>query len=601
MRRTFLITLAAAAFALLGAGSAMAVVVPLGASGRAGVALVPGTSSDLAKAGITPVTANAPCTDPALPPDLGINHVFPGGTLPASATGLCWHTGGSVLHANETFAVTWDPLRRYWATTRGYVEQFLRNVADASSSLFTPYAVVSQYTDATGRAGHASLYGGGCIDYGDPGGATCRFANAVTSTVGQPYPTSGCQVKGALACLTDDQLQAELKTTIGEMGFVHRTQSGYTPLVVLLLPSGVDTCLKAGALCSAGSGAKAEFCSYHSQLTMPDGTRVPYVVQPWSAYTGCDEPDVPKLSDPPTTEEVATNAGMRLVSPLSAAQIASIVNPGLDAWFANNGSEINDNLGCGPEAKVDGASLAGGSYYLQREFNDAAAIESDPNAQACEILVSLWPTFVSPSPIDAGDVVAFDGSISVSTLVVPKAGYAWSFGDGTVATGPSVVHAFAKAGVYSVRLTLTDRGGNVAAATQQVTVTGSGGNSPPPPNTKTKLKARVALIPQSYKSMLRSGIALQVTSNEPADGFSTILISRSAAKHAHLRTGRSASVVVGRGTVSGIKNGTVRLHLRLSRAMTNKLGRLRHLKLTVRLSLTGSTGDKGTAVAAGSY
>ena len=457
MRRSFLVTLVVTALTLLCAGGAEAVVVPLGASGRAGVAMVPGTIGDLKTASISPVTSTGPCTDPALAPDLGVNHVLPSGHLRDGTTGLCFHTGGSVLHANETFAVTWDPRRFYWARTRDYVEQFLRNVADASSSLATPYAVVSQYTDATGRAGHASLYGGGCIDYGDPGGATCRFANAVTSTVGQPYPpvgqphpTSGCQVPGALACLTDDQLQAELTTMIGEMGFVHRTQTGYTPLVVLLLPSRVDACLKANALCSVGSGTKAEFCSYHSWLTTSDGTKVPYVVQPWSADSGCDEPDVPVLSKTPTSEELAVDRGTRLVSPLSAGQTAAIVNPGLDAWYANNGSEINDNLWCAPFAKVDGATLAGTAYLLQREFNNAAAIESDPRAQACEILVNLAPTFVVPSPIDAHDVVAFDGSVTDSTLLVSKAGYVWNFGDGTVATGASVVHTFANAGVYTV-------------------------------------------------------------------------------------------------------------------------------------------------------
>ncbi len=66
-------------------------------------------------------------------------------------TGICYH-GGPVMHANETFALTWDPLRRYWAQTRGYVEQFLSNVAGASNTLTSPYAVATQYTDSTGRA-----------------------------------------------------------------------------------------------------------------------------------------------------------------------------------------------------------------------------------------------------------------------------------------------------------------------------------------------------------------------------------------------------------------------------------------------------------------
>ena len=38
----------------------------MGASGRYGVALVPGTRSTLTTAGVTTVTAGAPCSDPWL-------------------------------------------------------------------------------------------------------------------------------------------------------------------------------------------------------------------------------------------------------------------------------------------------------------------------------------------------------------------------------------------------------------------------------------------------------------------------------------------------------------------------------------------------------
>jgi hypothetical protein len=132
-------------------------------------------------------------------------------------------------------------------------------------------------------------------------------------------------------------------------------------------------------------------------------------------------------------------------------------------------------------------------------------------------------------------------------------------------------------------------------------VLGSGGAPPPPPPHKSKLQARLALIPQGYAALLRSGVSLRVSSNEVAAGLSQLTISRRDAKRAHLRTGRSSTVTIGRGTVSGIKVGTFNLRLRLSRDMTKKLGRLRHLKLTVRLTLRGSTGDQATAVAAGSY
>ena len=170
--------------------------------------------------------------------------------------------------------------------------------------------------------------------------------------------------------------------------------------------------------------------------------------------------------------------------------------------------------------------------------------------------------------------------------------------------GASVVHQFAKGGIYTVTLKVTDRGGYSSSVSQQVTVLGSGGTVPPPPpgnNGKSKLKAQLALIPQGFRTILRSGIAMRVTSNQPAAGLTKIWISKRDAKRAHLRTGRSANVVIGQGTISGIKNGTVKLHLRLSRDMAKKLGRLRHLKLTVRLSLRGPSGDRATVDAAGSY
>ena len=51
---------------------------------------------------------------------------------------------------------------------------------------------------------------------------------------------------------------------------------------------------------------------------------------------------------------------------------------------------------------------------------------------------------------------------------------------------------------------------------------------------------------------------MQVSSNESAAGIATLSISRNAAKRAHIRMGRGASVVIGRGTISGINAGTSR-------------------------------------------
>ncbi len=619
MRRMMLIALTFFVISLLGAASAGAVVIDMGASGRYGVALVPGTRSTLTTAGITTVTASAPCTDPWLASDFILQ-----------SGGLCWN-GGPVMHQNETFAVTWDPHRLDWQTSRNYVEQFLKDVADGSGApngsptLTSQYSLTSQYHDGGGPARYKALYGGACIDFGQPGGSSCKFASAIATGPGHNDFGSDCPVSGINYfwqdpsgawgpnangyCITDDQIRSEVSQMVSDMGLdtAAHLQSGYTPLIVLRTPPGVVDCLdSAGTICSANGVSTAQFCSYHAQTSV-GGTLVSYVVAPWTAKTACDDPGVPAWNDDVSTVEYAIEAAQRLVSPLSQGQIAAITDPGLNAWYALDGSEVNDNGCVGFPKALDEVTVGASGqnpYWLQREFNNGGAIVSDPNAPRCAPINDLAPAFVVPSPIDAGDIVAFDGSVTRSTLLIPQANYQWNFGDGTSRTGASVIHQFAKGGVYTVKLTVTDRGGYSSNVSQQVTVLGSGGTTPPPntgPTHKSKLSARLALIPQGYRTILRSGIAMRITSNEAAAGLTKIWISKKDAKRARIRTGRSNTVVIGQGTVSGIKNGTVKLHLRLSRAMTQKLGRLRHLKLTVRLSLTGSSGDHATIDAAGSY
>jgi hypothetical protein len=624
MRRYLLIALPFVVSLVMATSEARAVVVDPSASGTTvsyptdqsnyvGVALVPGTRGNLATAGVPTVSSSAPCSDPWLSSDLG------GPLLPPN--GLCWNGGGAtpsnaVIHGNETFAITWDANhpnqpRNYWATTRGYVEQFLKDVADGTGTLTSPYAVTTQYADQSGRAANRSKYGGGCIDYGYPGESACQFGNTIGTGPGNNYPTSGCSITGTSytstndVCLTDSQLQAELATMVTNMSLVGRTQPGYTPLLVLLTPPGVETCLDGhGKLCSANSGAGARFCSYHSHIEV-GGTNFAYVVQPWIVHTGCDEPKLPALPANPTAQQLAIDAGVRLVNPLSQGQIAAIVNPWLNGWFANDGSEINDNDGCAPAGVPADNAVVGNSsqnpYLLQAEFSNGGVIEIDPNGPVCATAVALSPTFVVPSPIDQGDVVAFDGSTTVSSLVIPNAEYKWDFGDGTTSVGASVVHSYAKGGTYTVTLNVADRGGNVSSVSQTISVLGPNGQPVSSTITNPGLRVRLLLAPQSLRTVLRAGVAVWVSSNEPADGIVTLSISRNAARRAHISPGRGATVMIGRGTVSSINTGTVSLHLHLSRAMAAKLKHLSHVTLTVRLALVAASGDRLAIDAAGHY
>ncbi len=634
MRRFGFVALITALLTLVAAvGSAQAIVVSNGTT-TAGVALVPGTQSDLGSTGFSPQMASPPCHDPWLAADLSQSTSDPN-LLPARA--LCYR-GGPVMHHNETFSIAWDPVRRYFATTRNYVETFLSDVANGSGTLTSPYAATPQYQDAGGRAGNSSLFGGGCIDYGDPGGFTCEFGNTSGTGTGHSYPTAGnCPVSGTdqfhetlsgtfddapnTTCVTDAQIQQEVTNMYTSANLSgHLNPHDYTPTVMVLLPSGVVSCLdNAGSICSANArcmsatalcanyssasnpNLSAIFCSYHSHVNV-GGKDVAYVVQPWTAswetQIGCDDPGLSPIPSEEPIDQLAIDVGKRLVSPLSQGHIAAIVNPQLNAWAATNGTEMNDN-GCVPFPTALDQATVGNSgqnpYFLQREFNNAGVIETDPNALSCTADVLFQPNFVLPSTVAQGDVIQLDGSTTVSSLIVPKNGYQWSFGDGTTGVGPSVVHSYGKSGSYSVTLTVTDRGGNKASLTQVVVVQGSNGNASP------GFSVKLQLLPQGLKSVLRSGIKLRVSSNEAADGIAKLLISKAAARRAHIHGGGGTSIVVGRGSVTGITNGTVSLRLHLSKGMAAKLRHLRHVKLTVRLTLFAAHGNHVTIDAAGQY
>lgn len=732
---------------------------------EAGVALVPNARTSPTQtlpAGVTADTSTAACSDPWLSTDLGGPLLPPGGPFsPPNSDSLCYRGPGGVIHKNETYALTWDApfpdgsKRNYWPQTKQFVEQFLSDVADGTGSLSSPFAVTSQYKDQAGPALNVSHFGGGCIDYGAANNSACEYP--IPSGPGHDYPANGCtpggdsfvamdSVTSNQVCLTDTQLQGELSTLIAQTRILSSTKSGYTPLVTLLLPPGVETCLdSAHTLCSANgsltppppvvttapiadttvhglpagnyevevtykmsaggesapsasqtvttSGANSSitinppppapgangwyayvtgdngtvlaqqggaqslntaleltsvsggvapptfsaFCSYHSQVNV-GGTEVAYVVLPWSAGTSCDEPDVPSIEANPPAQVLETDVGTRLVSPLSQSEIAAIVDPNLNGWIAQDGSEINDNglvppgffsqYRCSPQGhdldKVTVGSSGQNPYYLQREFNNAGAIQTDPfTYQGCAPAVDLSPAFVVPSSVDPGDVTQFDGSNTASTLIVPNNGFSWNFGDGTTGSGPSVEHSFAKPGTYNVTLTTTDRGGYTNTLTQTVQVAGSGEAPAPAPAATTtstgsgsgsasasgsssgagssRFNVRLQLLPQSLKAVLRSGMAVRVSSNKAANGIATVSITRAAARRAHIKVGRGPSVRIGLGTVASVQNGTVTLRLHLSRAMAKKLAHLGHVTMTVRLALVASGNQRFAIDAAGRY
>jgi PKD repeat protein len=110
-----------------------------------------------------------------------------------------------------------------------------------------------------------------------------------------------------------------------------------------------------------------------------------------------------------------------------------------------------------------------GTYTVKLTVTDdrggvASSTKSVSVVAPNKVPVAAFTTAVSDLAVsvDGSGSTDADGSI---------VSYAWDFGDGSVASGSKpAVHSYAKAGTYTVKLTVTDDRGGVASSTKSVTV-----------------------------------------------------------------------------------------------------------------------------------
>lgn len=87
-------------------------------------------------------------------------------------------------------------------------------------------------------------------------------------------------------------------------------------------------------------------------------------------------------------------------------------------------------------------------------------------------IANLPPTAVAtatPTSVVIGQTVSFNGAGSTDVDGTITS-YAWTFGDGSTATGATASHAYAAAGTFTARLTVTDNTGNTASTTVAIGV-----------------------------------------------------------------------------------------------------------------------------------
>jgi hypothetical protein len=415
----------------------LACALTLAAASPAGAVVVGGGPGG-ARVGIQQLAASGTFMDPAV----------------GASSGVTYH-GGPVTHGITTFAVFWDPAGVFPTSTEQLVAGYLAGSAHDSGGTQNVFSVAAQYTDGAGSAGYSQTYGGAFVDR-------------------DPYPTSGdCTTTTASAstCLNGSQTLSELE------GFIaaNSLPVGLSDVYILLTPDTVVTCVDGGEECSTNS-----YCSLHSYATVGSSTLL-YIEIPFTLLDSAS--DAKSCQDDGNAQVQAPNADPSLgdvaLKSLSHEELETISDPLLNAWYDANGNEIADlcnGLAWSPDAflPLEGGSaaagtlynqtIAGAHYYLQGAWSDEAG--------GCALMSALTPTISgAPAEVERGVPLAISANAGTDAAI---ASYAWNFGDGQSASGSSVTHAYASAGVYTVALTVTDAFGNSGTVDEQVTVTAPG-------------------------------------------------------------------------------------------------------------------------------
>jgi hypothetical protein len=354
-----------------------------------------------------------------------------------------------------------------------------------------------------------------------------------------------------------------------------------------------------------------------------------------------------------------------ITNEIAVEQQNIVTNPMLDAWQDPAHNEVTDEcrnlflptIGGGTSAtEVPAAGtlfnqvLDGGKYYLNDTFNLAALRLSYPGV-SCLTGVNLVPQFTAPNPVNAGEIVAFNGmesdvtldaGISYTSGGAPQANYAtylWNFGDGTegvagyapgapACSSPwlspcaaSVFHAYAYGGTYVVTLTVTDVAGDKTAASQLVSVAGptapapsgapgsaasSSGGAAPKPTSAPPPRATAVVASRSLRNVLRKGLTVRYAVNERVAGHFEVLLAASLAHRlglhgpqaAGLAPGTPPQIVIGKAILVTTGAGANTAHIQFGKSTASRLARLHNVTVLLRLIVRNSSAQSSTVLTA---
>lgn len=235
-----------------------------------------------------------------------------------------------------------------------------------------------------------------------------------------------------------------------------------------------------------------------------------------------------------------------------------------DTWsFQNNRwTDLTASLTAAPPARGSGAVmedtagyttsgvrsvpyvlLFGGDHVLcptcgPTGIPDTWVFESPPTVSASS----------SPTSPEAGVAVAFSGSSSGGTAPVVLS---WDFGDGSVGTGATPLHAYASPGNYSAQLTGVDAAGAAAQATRFVDVIPGPGAS-----ASASVPATDVGVPVTFTATPEGGTPPYSLAWTLSDGATSNLSSLS---HAFATAGVAVASLIVRDSVGGVGRANVQV------------------------------------------
>jgi hypothetical protein len=282
-----------------------------------------------------------PTTNPGLQRVLGMVPPLHAATKAGGFGTLRYHNG-PVMHTNKVYAIYWVPAGGIYgvdSTYRSTIDRYFSDVAAATvaDDRNNVYYTSTQYYDAAGYVGYSSTFAGSAVD-------------------SNPLPPSGCTDSYTSVCLSDAQIQAELKKVIAAQAWTANSSTEF----FMFTPKGVGSC-------SGSSCAFSDYCAYHSWMGS-GATATLYSNMPYAdtVPAACDVGQHPNGGDADATLNVTSHEHNETITDEQG-----------NAWYDLAGYENGDKCAwkfgtvSGPSGAQYNQTINGNHYWLQLEYSNA--------------------------------------------------------------------------------------------------------------------------------------------------------------------------------------------------------------------------------------